>query len=145
MFLEHGMSHTRLHDIWTHMIQRCGNQNNAAYKDYGGRGICVCEEWLEFVAFAKWATTNGYSEELTIDRIDNDKGYSPDNCRWTTQLVQSNNTRKNLFVTAFGETRTIKQWSRDPRCKVKYEGLRVRIKKFGWDAERAIASPKQGT
>lgn len=90
----HGKYHTRLHGIWTDMKARCNNPNRKAYKDYGGRGITVCEEWHNsFETFYEWAMANGYSDDLTIDRIDNDKGYSPDNCRWATMADQNKNKR----------------------------------------------------
>lgn len=92
---KHNLRNTKLYAIWTMMKQRCYNPNNKNFKDYGGRGITVCEEWLNDVqAFYEWSMKNGYKEGLTIDRIDNDKGYSPDNCRWTTMKVQRKNQRK---------------------------------------------------
>ena len=96
----HGLSGTRLYFVWKTMNQRCSNPNNDDYKDYGGRGITVCEEWQHsFPAFHTWATANGYDEnapyqECTIDRIDNNKGYFPDNCRWVSQMVQIQNRRR---------------------------------------------------
>jgi AP2 domain. len=92
----HGMKGTRLHNIWKNMLSRCGNPNNPSYFDYGARGIAVCYEWRKgFVAFHDWALANGYGESLTIDRVDNDLGYSPNNCRWVTMLEQGHNKRMN--------------------------------------------------
>lgn len=88
---KHNGRGTRLYNIWKNMRQRCNNPNANGYKTYGGRGIKVCEEWDEFPNFQKWALNNGYKENLDIDRIDNDKNYSPDNCQWVTR---SYNTRK---------------------------------------------------
>ena len=91
----HGQSGTRLYRIWKAMKTRCTNPNTNDWKNYGGRGITVCPEWMNsFQAFFDWAVTHDYSDELTIDRINNDKGYSPDNCRWATMKEQRHNQRR---------------------------------------------------
>lgn len=90
----HGKTNTRLFNIWSGMRERCNNPNCRAFKDYGGRGIKICPEWEhDFQTFYEWAMSNGYADNLTIDRKDNEKGYSPDNCRWTTTAEQNRNRR----------------------------------------------------
>ena len=95
------------------MKNRCHNPDADNYKDYGGRGITVCDEWRHsYSAFSTWAKQNGYANNLSIDRIDNNKGYSPENCRWVNDFVQGNNKRSNAVFTIDGETKTVTQWAR---------------------------------
>ena len=103
----HNKSRTRLYNIWCGMKARCNNPNNPAYDRYGGRGIKICEEWNNsFENFYDWSKENGYSKELTIDRIDNDRGYSPDNCRWADYYIQGRNKRNNKVINYKGKLRT---------------------------------------
>ena len=104
-------NYPRLGTIWGGLRDRCNNPNNPRYPDYGGRNITVCKEWDSLENFVEWAITHGYKDGLTIDRIDNEKGYSPDNCRWATLKEQANNTRKNVFLTYKGETHSLSVWS----------------------------------
>ena len=90
---KHGLKNTRLYNIWSLLKGRVLNPKHKHYNDYGGRGITICDEWLDVQNFYNWAMSNGYSDELTIDRIDNDGNYEPNNCRWTTKTIQSRNTR----------------------------------------------------
>lgn len=115
---KHGKAHTRLFRVWASMMTRCNNPNATNYRDYGGRGIRVCEEWeTDFNAFYTWAIENGYKDDAkrgiyTVDRIDNDKGYSPENCRLASSLEQANNRRSTHFITYKGETKGRAQWAR---------------------------------
>lgn len=107
----HGLSGTRIYSIWQGMKSRCYNKNNARWHRYGCRGITVCEEWRDsFQSFYEWATSNGYNDTLTLDRIDNDGPYSPDNCRWATQQEQARNRKTNIDITIGNSTRTLKEW-----------------------------------
>lgn len=94
----HGRTREPLHVLWVGMRSRCNNENHTSYEDYGKRGITVCDEWSDYENFRKWALQNGYKKGLEIDRIDNDKGYSPENCRWVTRKANMRNTRHNVKV-----------------------------------------------
>lgn len=108
----HGQKNTRLYRIWVGIKDRCLNPNSKYWDRYGGRGISVCEEWKVFSKFYDWAISNGYQEHLTIDRINNDGWYSPQNCRWATYSEQENNRSNNVHVTIDGATHTVAEWSR---------------------------------
>lgn len=139
--LKHGESGTRLFRTWTHVKGRCENPTDRAYAGYGGRGIAVCEEWASsYAAFRDWALNNGYSSDLTLDRIDNDGDYSPDNCRWVSRLRQANNRRSTVWIEAFGERKSTADWAHDPRCVVGYQTLVDRLER-GMAPELAIATP----
>lgn len=110
----HNSSKTRLYKIWGGMKERCFRAKHTHYKDYGGRGITVCEEWKGedgFYSFREWALKNGYSDNLTLDRIDNNGNYEPMNCRWITVKEQMNNKRTSHFVIANGDKMTVAQCS----------------------------------
>ena len=132
----HGHSGTRVYNIWQGMKKRCYNPKNAHYNRYGGRGIAVCEEWLHnFQVFYNWAMANGYRDDLSIDRIDNDKDYSADNCRWVTCKENNNNTSSNKLICINGTTMTLKQWSE--KKHVNYSTVRYRIYS-GWTIKEAL-------
>lgn len=135
-------SHHRLYHIWFDMKRRCYQEQNKRWEKYGGRGIKVCCEWLhDFQAFFDWSMANGYSDSLTIDRIDMDGDYSPDNCRWADKFQQANNRSNNHYIAFRGETKTMMEWSKV--LGMSYTTLRRRINS-GWDVERAFLTPIGG-
>lgn len=126
----------RLYTIWTNMNDRCTNVNSPKYHLYGGRGICVCDEWRDYLNFRIWALNNGYKDTLSIDRIDPDGNYEPKNCRWVTQKEQCNNKRTNHYITYNGVTKTMKEWSEI--TGINYYTIRSRVNILGWPAGRAL-------
>ena len=135
----HGESKTRLYSIFHNMHKRCEKENAINYHRYGGEGVTVCDEWQTYEPFSEWAHNNGYEEHLTLDRIDNNKGYSPDNCRWATYREQSLNTRQNRRITHNGVELTMCEWA--DRLGIKRSTLCQRLKKPGWSIERALTTP----
>lgn len=135
----HGKSYERIYQIWKGMRARCNHQLNRAYGDYGGRGICVCKEWdSSFRAFFAWAMESGYKDDLTIDRIDPDGNYEPENCRWADRTAQSRNRRNKRLLTYKGETRPLWEWAEItglPDSLVSGRFAR------GWSAERIFSEP----
>lgn len=135
----HKQRHTKLYEVWKTIKQRCFNKNNISYHNYGGRGITICDEWKnDFNSFYEWSMANGYKEGLTIDRINNNGNYEPSNCRWTTKLVQANNTRTNRYVTINNETKSLADWCR--YYNISYSLVYQRIYKFKWDDIKAITT-----
>ena len=135
----HGMCKTRLYSIWKGIIDRTLNRNSRAYKWYGSRGITVWEGWLEFLPFMEWALANGYKDDLTIDRIDTNGDYEPNNCRWVNWYAQSRNTRKNRWLTYKGKQYCIGDLEKMlgfSKC-----GIYMRLRR-GWSLERALCEPK---
>lgn len=108
---KHGKSKTGVYYSWISMISRCNNKNNKYYYNYGGRGIEVCDEWLDFLNFEKWAICNNYKEGLSIDRIDNNGNYEPNNCKWSTAKEQANNRRSSIILEVDGLSMTVEDWS----------------------------------
>lgn len=117
----------RIVQVWYCIIQRCYNENSKAYKFYGGKNVEVCDDWLELENFYNWAVNNGYNETLTIDRIDVDGNYSPDNCRWTDWFTQANNRTNNVRITIDGIEKTIGEWARE--ANVPYQRVYRKYKK----------------
>lgn len=129
---------SRLRSIWHSMKNRCYDTTHPYYKYYGEKGITICSEWLlDFSNFKQWAESNGYADNLTIDRIDNSKGYFPSNCRWATMKEQQNNRTSNHLITYKGETKTMKQWAES--LGIPYRTVKNRIVNCGYSAEKAFS------
>lgn len=131
----------RICSIHGTMMKRCYNKNSISYPNYGGRGITVCEEWSGkggIRKFYDWAMANGYSDDLTLDRIDNDGNYCPENCKWSTRTEQSRNRRSAVLITYNGETHNIKDWS--DITGIKYSTLRQRVV-ADWDIDKMLTVP----
>lgn len=142
---KHSGSNTRLFRIWSHMKSRCYNSNSTNFSDYGGRGIAICEEWkLDFASFHEWAMDNGYDEnaprgKCTLDRIDVNGDYCPENCRWVDAKKQANNRRNNSVIAFNGETHTISEWA--DAIGMSEETLLKRLKSDNYTVERALTEP----
>jgi len=138
---KHGYAHKeRLYGIWRGMYTRCYNKNFKFYNYYGGRGISICDEWLNnYLVFRKWAYINGYEENLTIDRKDNDGNYEPNNCKWVSGKNQANNKSNNHCVTFHGKTKTLSQWAEE--TKISSRVIESRLNRLGWSIDKALTTP----
>ena len=135
---KHGMSNSRLYNIWTGMKSRCFNSKDRKFKNYGMRGITVCPEWRDnFAAFASWAVGNGYEPSLTIERIDVNGNYCPENCTWIPAEKQGANKTNNHRIRFNGKTQTLADWSKE--LNINYGTLKSRITRYGWAPERALS------
>lgn len=139
--ITHGMSNSLLYKKWEDMKARTTNPNSWKWNEYGGRGIALYDDWNDFVNFADWAFDTGYEDNLTIERIDVNKGYEPSNCRWATMKEQGNNRRNNTVYTINGETLTNSEWAE--RAGLTPGGLDHRVKVLGWSLEEAVSTPSR--
>lgn len=138
--IKHGMKNTRLYRIWSGIKSRCYTGTNPAYGRYGGRGISMCQEWYDdFISFYNWAINNGYSKELSIDRINTNGNYEPSNCRWATPKEQSDNKRSNIIITIGNETLDLQQWC--DKIGIKRSTVNTRVRMCGWTYEKALLTP----
>lgn len=138
----HGKSNTRQYKIWQNMKNRCSNKKDKYFKNYGGRGIKVCDEWQnDFMNFYNWAMANGYDNNLTLDRTDNDGNYCPENCRWVDRKEQMRNMRRNRILKYKGKEQTMAQWAEE--FNIPYYILNGRINQYGWSVKDAIETPVQ--
>lgn len=132
-------NHDRLRSIWDGMVQRCTNVRSKDYEKYGGSGIGICEEWMNYTTFKAWALENGYADNLSIDRVDGGLGYCPSNCRWATRETQNRNRRTSFVVNYMG-----KDMSLSEACELSGLGYSVvhrRIKYLNWTVEKALNTP----
>ena len=146
-------THSRLSEIFRTMKKRCYYIKHNQYKNYGGRGIRICDEWNDrqiikisgihytkgYLAFKKWALENGYADNLTIDRIDNNGNYEPSNCRWVTKKEQANNRRTNKYISYKGKTQSLTKWCEE--LGLPYNTIKSRISISKWDCKRAFETP----
>lgn len=136
--LKHGGFGTQLYSTWANMLQRTTNEKRQDYNRYGGRGITVCDEWRQYENFRDWSISNGYNDDLTIDRINVNGNYEPNNCRWVTVDVQANNKRNNILIEYNGEERTLAEWAKT--TEIRYCTLLYRIRS-GWSVDTAFNRP----
>lgn len=135
--IKHGKRNTRLYRIWLNMKDRCCNKHNKRYEYYGGRGIAVCNEWKDdFQAFYDWSMVNGYSDNLTIDRINVDGNYEHYNCRWVDMKTQRINARNTNNITIDGVTKCLKDWC--VTLHLNYSTVHARINRLHWDIKKAL-------
>lgn len=136
----HGKKGTRPYRIWIHMKDRCNNTRSEQYERYGGRGIKVCDSWMNsFQEFYDWAMSHGYRDDLSLDRINNDLGYFPENCRWATAFVQNNNSRHCRILEFNGERHSISQWAL--LTGIPRHTISNRVNCYGWPVSAALTIP----
>ena len=143
--LTHGLSKHPLYEVFLAMRKRCFVEDCKDYPNYGGRGITVCDEWVDdFPAFYKWCIENGWQPGLDLDRKENDGIYEPINCQFVSRPIGNRNTRSNRLYTAFGETKCLFDWGNDSRCVISVWGLRNRMDRGKWpDFEKALTTPEE--
>lgn len=141
----HHLTSHPLYQVYMDMKVRCYSPACKSYENYGGRGIRICQEWLDDInAFRIWGMENGYAKGLQLDREDNNGDYTPSNCRWVTKDVNNVNTRRNIYMEAWGERKTVTDWSRDKRCKVNWNTLKGRLRTGKWDLIDAMTTKASG-
>lgn len=139
--IKHGFSHKeRLYEIWKNMRRRCYDPTNKRAEHYYRKGVTVCDEWNDYAVFREWALNNGYSDNLTLDRIDNNGNYSPSNCRWATPKQQANNTSRNRMITYAGKTMTMSEWA--DCVGLTYAALNHRMQRH-WPVGKALTTPQR--
>lgn len=134
---KHLMGDTRIYHIWHTMLRRCNDKKHEKYEFYGNKGIEVCKEWADFKNFYNWAIVNGYNDKLTLDRVDFNGNYEPDNCRWITQKEQCRNKKNNLYIEYQGQTKTLVEWTE--LLNISYSRTYSQIKR-GWSIDKVLES-----
>lgn len=138
----HGLSKFKLYDVHRQMLKRCYDSNSKDYPGYGGRGISVCKEWNDVHAFFNWAYKSGYKEGLTIERIDVNGNYCPENCTWIENKMQGRNTRRVRFLQYDGKSMSVSDWSRETGINIRTLINRLNL---GWSVEKTLSSiPAKG-
>jgi hypothetical protein len=137
-------SASRVYGIWKNMKRRCSNKNYKYYDYYGGRGISVCQEWTDYNTFLNWSLNNGYKNNLTLERINVNGNYCPENCEWITKSKQTRNTRRTRKFDGFGETKHLVDWQHDPRAKASPAQIRYRLLFMNWNVEDSVLTPAFG-
>lgn len=135
---KHGLYGKRIYNIWKTMHSRCEREKDISYKNYGAKGVTVCLEWNDVKVFSDWANSNGYTDTLTLDRIENTENYEPNNCRWSTMLEQENNRSNNKFLEYNGESDTVSNLCR--KYNKNYNTIQYRLR-TGWTVERTFNEP----
>lgn len=133
---KHGMSHTKIHQVWSSMIDRCTNENCRDYKNYGGRGIGIASRWMEFVNF--YEDMGDQPDGMTLDRKNNDEDYAPENCHWVTRAEQSRNTRRNRIIEFDGKKMCVNDWAKT--LGMKRQTILNRLN-YGWPVQRVLTEP----
>lgn len=140
---KHGKTNSRAYVAWENMIARCTNPKHPSYKNYGARGVKICERWMKFTNF--YADMGDPPDGMSLDRIDNEGGYCPENCRWANTKVQAYNKRTTILLEIDGETKTLLEWSEHPECTVSPQLIRDRLIEKNWAPEDAVFLPKMTT
>ena len=135
----HGGRRDALYAVWCGVKERCLNPNCQAYKNYGGRGITIADEWLDYAVFKQWATTHGYRKGLEINRIDNNAGYSQSNCNFVTAAENSRNKRTNVVLEHNGRVMILADWAQ--ATGIRAATISARITRLGWDITKALTTP----
>ncbi len=139
--IKHGHANKeRLYETWKNMRRRCFDPSNKRWDRYGGRGITVCEDWLEYTVFREWAMNNGYTDELTIDRIDSNGNYCPENCQWVSMKVQANNVSRNRIIEHNGIKLTMAEFAE--KIGLSYSALQHRLDR-GWKINDIVNTPQR--